>query len=87
MLITGLPPDAAFHRRGEMWTQTHELLALVADSVEARLATLAVMWADDKSKRKVPPPITVTHHGRPKREKPAKKTVSPSQLAGLLGGR
>ncbi len=83
-----MPPDSAFHRRGKQWTQSHELAALVVEKVEARLATLAVMWADDKSKRKIDPPIVVTHHDRPVAVAvKKKKVVSPAGIAGMFGGR
>jgi hypothetical protein len=57
------------------------------DKIESRLATLAVMWADEKSKRKIPPPIVVTHPDRPEAAKAPKKTVGPAGVAKLFGGR
>lgn len=74
-------------RQGKSWTLSHELAAMVIEKVEARGATLAVMWADEQSKRKIDPPVVVMHPDRPEAAPPPKKTVSPSSLLGLFGGR
>jgi hypothetical protein len=88
-LVNGLPPDSALHRRGRMWTEAHELAAMLVESVEARLSTLIVMQADEKSKRKVPPPLGVTHPDRPKREqaKQQRRVVGVSDLEQMFGER
>lgn len=88
MLITGLPPDSALHRRGGTgWQLEHELIALIVEKVEQRLSTLLVMWADDKSKRKIDPPIMVTHPDRPvvKDSRPTKRRVQPGDIQRLFG--
>ena len=85
VFITSLPPDAAFSRKGKMWTQEHELLALTVEKLEMRMSQLAVMWADKNSQGKIPPPIAITHPDRPEQPK-AKKKVGPAGIAALFGG-
>lgn len=85
VLVQGLPPDSAFYRQGKLWTQAHELTALAVEKLEHRLSTLAVMWADEKSKGRIPPPIVITHPDRPQ-PPPKKKSVSPGALMSLFGG-
>lgn len=84
--MEGLPPDSALHRSITEWTTEKELAALLVEKTDQRLYDLAVMWADDKSKKKIPTPITITHPDRPVPEpRPRKKTSSPAEIARLLG--
>ncbi len=77
--VKGLPPDSALHRKLEPWTQDHELLATVVDSL-ARLeyAYVKVNGGDSEQPKPFPRPEV---EGR---EAPAAPTVSISQFAAML---
>lgn len=88
-LIHGLPPGSALNRDGRMWTQDHELLALIVEQADSRLATLTVMQADKPSRSKVPPPMVMRHPDRQDttQEKEPVPVASRAKIAALFAGR
>ena len=80
MLVKGLPPDSAFHRRGRLWTQENELQALAIDRIEMWSQVLVARWSSKQSD--VPKAIGVVHPDRP--EAPKKKPASLSDVARMF---
>lgn len=87
VLIQGLPPDAAFSRRGRMWTQSHELEALLVEKADMRLYQLVAMQADKASQKNIAKPVQITHPDRPESAPEPKKLAGPEDLARMFGGR
>lgn len=84
-LIRNLPQDCASARPEERWTQQDELLATIAEAVDASargiVESTVTVWTGKQPK--LGKPLRITHPGRPGSEPPPVRRVSLRELSDL----
>jgi len=88
-LVNGLPPEAAVWRvGGQQWTTLHELLAIVAERIDAWGLANARLQAPKKAQKYLPEsPLAVPRPGEGSANKESRDRVvtDPREIAAFFG--